>query len=398
VYTYLQPMNITKAFYKDQNGDGRIESAVIDFDKSLPQLPDTLSFQLTGHDGRSANVMARKAAGEITGSAGRVNVSFTSPLTFGLTSLLNSISSGQKYKQDNIPLSAGTFAVEDSVAPVIFSGEVFPHDATHALKRVVLTYSEPVSFPLSSQTAVIFKRDATEVPSGQVHINQIVPQSDRVYEFYVDSTSTFFPIVGDSAAIALTGETKDTPIGNAPLFKLFHVLGGTVPPPEPAKIYVTFPSGTMDPSIVGVLPSQSDKALFIPVLPDGNPMSGEVDGKCGSCFAGQNGVFVGSVIHLEVPGPTDYDFKLFSNLGEFVAQGKGKITENDLSLLEQTQGGSKYHARIVWTGKTQNGNKASIGVYVLVVNLSISKDLKTGAPATHQLKRVLFGFLRSKES
>ena len=395
VYTYLPPISITKAWYLDQNRDGRVETAFLDFDKVPPQLPDSLTFLITGHGGRSANVTATKARGEISGNGTRLRVNLATPLTFGVTSVTNSPTSGLRYRQDNIPFAAGNFAVEDSITPVLISGEVFSRTPTEPLKRVSLLYSEPVNFPLTSQTAVIFKRDATEIASGQVKIASIVKLNDTQYDFHVASNSTFFPIVGDSAAIVLGGETKDL-LGNFPTSKLFRVLGGIVPPPEAAKIYVTFASGTMDPNFISAEPVATDKALFIPVLPNGKAMEGTMDGKCGSCFAGKNGSFVGSVIHMEIPGATSYEFKIFSTLGEYMAGGKGRITESDLSLLESLNEGARYHARIVWTGKTSKEDRAGNGAYILVAKLEIAKDLKTGAPVSHQSKKILFGFMRGK--
>jgi hypothetical protein len=393
-YTFLPPINIVKAWYLDQNGDGRIDHATLDFDKPLPQTPDSLSFQITGHAGRGVNVTATRAQGEIASSQARVTVTFRTPLDFGITSVLNAPSSGRRHRQDNIPLSAGTFAVDDSVPPVLFEGEVFEPDDTHPLKRVLLTYSEPVDFPAASQQEVIFKRATAETPFAQVRIDHINKLSELQYEFHIDSTSAFFPIKGDSAAISVGGQTRDL-LGNAPASKHFQVLGGTVPPAKPVKIYITFPSGTMDPNIPGVTPSSSDIAVFIPVLPDGNPIPGSGEGKCGSCYAGDGRVFVGPVVHLEVPGPLEYKFQIFTNLGEFVASGSGRITPNDLALLEQVDGGSKYRYRAVWTGKTDKGQRAATGAYLLMAQLKVAQDPKTGAPPYNQTRRVLFGNIRN---
>ena len=89
------------------------------------------------------------------------------------------------------------------------------------------------------------------------------------------------------------------------------------------------------------------------------------EGKCSGCYTGSEGNFVGPVVHLEIPGPSAYDLKIFNNLGEFVAAGRGTITESDLRLLTPIQGGTKYLARVVWTGRTAQGRKAGTGAYVL---------------------------------
>jgi hypothetical protein len=98
---------------------------------------------------------------------------------------------------------------------------------------------------------------------------------------------------------------------------------------------------------------------------------------------------------LEVPGPLEYKFQIFTNLGEFVASGSGRITPNDLALLEQVDGGSKYRYRAVWTGKTDKGQRAATGAYLLMAQLKVAQDPKTGAPPYNQTRRVLFGNIRN---
>jgi hypothetical protein len=223
-----------------------------------------------------------------------------------------------------------------------------------------------------------------------VRIVRIDRVNDLVYDFFIDSTSTFFPIVGDSAAVALTGETVDE-LGNVPAAKAFRVLDGNPPKPKQVRVSVTFPNETMNP-VPGASSSGGDP-LFIPVTQAGTPFPG-FQGNPGA-----NGNFVGPVIRMELTSPTKYAFKIFSTtLGEFVAGGSGEVTQNDFQNLQQIAGGSKYLMRVVWTGRSAQGTQAATGAYVLVANLDVARDTRTGAPASKQIKRVLFGQLRKPGS
>jgi hypothetical protein len=108
--------------------------------------------------------------------------------------------------------------------------------------------------------------------------------------------------------------------------------------------------------------------------------------------------FLGPVFHILTPGPVEYALRIFTNTGEFVAEGQGRIGEADLPLLARKgdAGGTRYLARIVWSGLSQRGVLAGTGAYVLVATLNAPRDLKTGAPAHSQVSRIRFGMLRGR--
>jgi hypothetical protein len=292
----------------------------------------------------------------------------------------------------------GAFPVDDSVPPVIVSAVVKAPDSLQPYVKVVVTFSETVTMPLTSQTALVFKRDGAEMAAGDVKFTAIKSNGGPIFEFDVDSTSAKFPIVGDYAAANTTGEIADAN-RNAPSVKAFMILTGDVPKGKAATVYVTFANGTKkagDGLPTGSEPSTPADVVFIPFDKAGNALDGDKkDGKCPGCFVGTEGRFIGAVVYLEIPGPVEYTFKIFSNMGEFVANGKGVITEKDLASLTPIHNGTGYLARIVWTGRTAKGEKAGTGAYVLISTVKTQKNLRTGAPPATDTDRIRFGLLRN---
>jgi fibro-slime domain-containing protein len=392
VYTYKPPVNVSSAWYKDTDGDGRIDKAYVVFDKALTAVPAKLAFTIVDQVGRTGTVTAAGAAIAFDGGGTtRLAVTLAPPFDYEITSVAAG-SKGHTFAGGD--LLDKDFAVADSVPPVIFKAEVFESDETHADKRIVITFSEPVTAPASSLTAFVFKRGDAAWAPADVKVLGIAASGNNEYTIRVDSTGRS-PIPGDSVAIGIGGEVKDTPMGNAPATLLFHRIEGTPPKAKPTQVTVTFYNGaTKDaPKTAGPEPTTGPAVLFIPIGVNGQPLAGAANGKCGTCPAGDNATgFVGPILRLEIPGPVDYEFQIFNNFGEFVAKGKGKVEESDLAALESVNG--KYISRIVWTGYTSKGSKAGTGVYILQATLKTALDPNTGAPPATRVKRVVFGLLR----
>jgi fibro-slime domain-containing protein len=395
-YVYARPANVKHAYYQDLNGDGRIETVIVDYDADIAVVPDKLSFKVGAP--ADQELTARNDQGEIAfaaGSKSRIVVTFKAKtFPFGVTSVADPATSGHQFPQDNIPLLDGAFPVDDSVPPVIVSAVVKAPDSTQPYVKVLITFSEAIAeIPAASQTAFTFKRDAAEMADVKL---AGISGSGRLFVLAVDSTSPKFPIVGDSATVSGSGEVKD-PAGNSPSKKAFVALTGDVPKGKPATVYITFANGSKNgEGQGGPEPTTAPDVVFIPFDRNGTALGGNPqDGKYPGAFVGSEGKFVGTVIYMEVPGAVEFNFKIFSNLGGFVATGKGKITEADLPLLTPIHNGTAYMARIVWTGRTSDGLKAGTGAYILVSTIKTEKNFKTGAPPATETNRIRFGLLRS---
>jgi hypothetical protein len=278
---------------------------------------------------------------------------------------------------------------------VVFKARVMEPDSANPEKRIFITLSEKPKAPLTGQSALIFKHEGAEAPSTQVKISRLTQTGDRDFQVFIDTGSAIYPIVGYFVALNNDRQVED-PAGNTPSVRTYRLLEGDVPKPKPTSIYVTFPNGKKDKASDG--PEPQGEAVFIPMDEGGNALSGSADdGKCqGTCFTGDNGIFVGPVFHIVTAGPVTYEFQVFNNVGEFLAKGHGRFDAKDLQLMSKTNdaSGIKYVARVVWTGRTQQGVKAGTGAYILQSVMTTEKDTRTGAPPSSEKKRVVFGLLR----
>jgi hypothetical protein len=163
----------------------------------------------------------------------------------------------------------------------------------------------------------------------------------------------------------------------------------------PSYVTVAFPDGGAAPGKGAVpTPTSPPNIAFIPVDRSGAALPGNANGKCGSCVAGNGKSFVGPIIKLDIPGPVDYEFKIFSTLGEFMIGGAGKVEATDIPLLEASAEPGHYHLRIIWTGRCANGGRAGTGAYILKSAIRNSSDPKLDAQAPLQKKLIVFGFER----
>ena len=163
----------------------------------------------------------------------------------------------------------------------------------------------------------------------------------------------------------------------------------------PSDVTVLFPDGSSNPGGTDIpAPTSPPHIAFIPIDRTGAALPGNTNGKCGSCVAGDGKTFVGPIINLDIPGPVDYEFKIFSTLGDFLVGGTGKVEAADIPLLANAADGSRYRLRVIWTGRCVNLAKAGTGAYILKTVLRDASNPTTAAQSPLQKKLIVFGFQR----
>ncbi len=214
-----------------------------------------------------------------------------------------------------------------------------------------------------------------------------------------DSTS---PVYTSPITISKTTTLKamDTKTNQLPSVVVQFTYTQTIAPNPPSNVFVQFPNGKSTPDQNSVPPpGTTSQVVFIPIDKSGVAIPGGADGKCpGNCFVGgysPGTPFVGPIINLEIPGPVEYEFKIFTNLGDFVVSGSGKYKVADLPLMELTPDGKKWRARIIWTGNTANGSRAGNGAYILRCTIkTLNENPSLVIPITNQSNSIVFGMIR----
>jgi hypothetical protein len=172
--------------------------------------------------------------------------------------------------------------------------------------------------------------------------------------------------------------------------------------PRTLDITITFPNGSADGpgKEVAPWPETELEELSVAIDRNGRPLTGEGPGKCPGCFVGENGQFIGPIIHLTVTGVVDYTFRVFTTLGEYVCKMEGAITAADLPRLETSVrpgpngDRTEYEQRIIWTGRGQDGQKAGMGAYILMAELRYPADPTKGTRAKTEMSTKRFGHVR----
>ena len=225
-YTYTPPAMVTHAWYRDADGNGRIESAVIRFSQPLAVTPEKLYFGIQDEANLGDERTAMKAELRLAaGDASTVEAVFTDPFPFGITSMVNR-ESGRTFPQNNIPLLEAAFEVDDSVPPVLVAASLRPA-TTELAPRLIITVSEAVTSGGGFQDAIAFKRGAAAIPGSEYKLVQAIQVGDRNYQWYLNGQDVYQPMPGDSVALIDNGTVKDSQ-GNTPKRKAYIALAGGI--------------------------------------------------------------------------------------------------------------------------------------------------------------------------
>jgi hypothetical protein len=169
-------------------------------------------------------------------------------------------------------------------------------------------------------------------------------------------------------------------------------------------LFVTFANGSKSDPGKGIEVNPEDATFpntSVAVDKHGIPLPGQTDGKCASCNVGEEGRFVGPVINLAVTGPVEYSMKIYGTTsGEFVCELNGRVTESDLLLLDSEAvktgagDGIRYLQRIIWSGRSHDGQRAGTGAYILNAELRYPANAAKNTAASSESFFRRFGHMR----
>jgi hypothetical protein len=207
-YVYAPPILPMRGWYKDEDGDGRIETAYAEFSRDLPVLPAKLEFAILD---RSDTVRDYVAGPEdiafAAGSRSRIRIRFARPFPYGLTSVRNGETSGHCFAQSDIPLLESPFAMLDSVPPVILEAKAtYDEDLHFPILEVKL--SEDVKTLTTYNSAFLIRTGGRTLSTATLS-PRVAKLPDLRFTILLDTASGYHPAFGDSLSLNPDGTLSD---------------------------------------------------------------------------------------------------------------------------------------------------------------------------------------------
>lgn len=389
--TYRRLVAAQRGVYLDENGDGRIDMALIRLDQASATLPAAVVLK-----DPFLNADATFSGATITLGSDPMTlvVRFEKPFAPGTAFLPGNYGS--------IPSSPGwspaPFPMADSAGPVLIKAVTVAGKPGQP-PYLDVTFSEPLN---ETRLGVAWPfdliRNGTEVPA-EVRVTGVGPVAGQpnTYRWTLDPESPALPVYIDSLQLADLPKVFD--IGG-----VAGQAGKKRVPVEGEKavfvdsIHVKMSKPVSDaPLQGGTLITQVGKDNLISALagPDGALT-------CLTCQPGTEGRFTNTPEWtVRARHPLQYTFRIFDNLGQHVATAKGNLTAEMLDKAVKDAEGYRL-VRFRWLPAGVGNRAAGTGAYVLKGSLFTDRTLAPRgsqgepidlAPGDSQVL-LTFGYLR----
>jgi len=187
----------------DGNGDGRADSAVVEYSQAMTAPPDSLVFYFPNQTD-SQTVKAGQGTMQLSGNV--LYVKFASPFPAATTSFTSGVTgNGWSYIMNNGAVRRFQFPVADSIGPIITSAQVVERASGATIDTLYVTFSEAIApASLKGASLILIQNGVPNV------INVESAQKLTVSRFALALTSgTPQPQPGDSLRINPAGPVRD---------------------------------------------------------------------------------------------------------------------------------------------------------------------------------------------
>jgi fibro-slime domain-containing protein len=400
--TYRRLAAGVKAVYVDNDGDGRIDGAVIRLDIAAVDLP--ASVRLVDPFTRAPLVLPTAAISK-GATPDILIVRFPDqPFTAGTVFPTENLGS--------FPDVAGfgftPFPVSDSVGPVpvkaVSHNKTTPED--HA--SVDITFSEPLDLA-AIQAGNLWPFDIIRkgsVQGGNVVVTSVEPVAGEpnTYRWTFAVESPAWPVYIDSLVLAAKPVIHDA-VGNPGVAggKRIAVEGSPVTLINKIEIEVV---NRIEPKQNGLEPPVPSDIRLNPFAAIGVTVSGlEI---CLSCPPGTDRVFLDNSVSrpewiMKSKYAFQFAFSVFDHMGQFVNKTQGKIDAAMLAKLAQDKDGF-HKIQFRWIPVANNGEAVGTGAYILKgLLLNQENEEQVGAQGENQIVKKsqttvfkTFGYLRPR--
>jgi len=394
---------VVHAVYVDENGDGRIDVAVITLDIAPAVRPSALTLT----DPFNNQTVTLPANVLKPGSAPNVIVANFSDKPFSPGTAFPTADLGRFPDVDGFGPAA--FAIADSAGPVPVSAVAHNKQSPEESPYVDVTFSEPVD--LAGLQAgggqwpfTILRGGVPAMGNVQVTSVQALPGQPDTYRFTFSATSPAYPVYIDSLTLGPDAPaTLHDALGNPAVGggKRIPVTGDPSQVANPILITVTNPiTITKDAIYVNYSDQVKDNSIQAVASNLSVPT-------CLTCPPGIENVFLGPdpIPEWDVHSKYGfhYSFQIFDNLGQFVAKSVGDITSDMIGKLPPGADGFKT-LRFRWVPVARDRNKVATGAYILKGLLAnANNENQKGTQGEDQTVKgtqttvlLTFGYLRQK--
>ncbi|MEO6097070.1 MAG: chitobiase/beta-hexosaminidase C-terminal domain-containing protein [Fibrobacteria bacterium] len=400
--TYRRLVAGMKGVYVDNDGDGRIDGAVIRLDIPAADLP--ASVRLVDPFTRAPLILPMSAIGK-GASNDLLIVRFPdqpfAPGTAFPTEILGSF-------PDASGFGTAPFPISDSAGPVpvraVSHNKTAPED--HA--SIDITFSEPLDLAAIQSGNLwpfdIIRKGATE--GGNVVVTSVEPVGGQpnTYRWTFAVESPAWPVYIDSLVLAAKPVIRDAS-GNPDVAggKRVRVEGSPVTVFNKIEIQVV---NSIEPKQKGLEPPVPADVRAKPFAAIGVDRSGlEV---CLSCPPGTERTFLDNSVSrpewiLKSKYAFQFSFSVYDHLGQFVNKTQGKMDAAMIAKLAQDKDG--FHSiRFRWIPVAGNGEAVGTGAYILKgVLFNHENEEQLGTQGENQIVKKsqtavfkTFGYLRPR--
>jgi hypothetical protein len=387
----------TRGEYRDADGDGRIDQAVLEF-KSAVYVPPS--------EVRLADP-ADPAKSLLFDSTRIVKLDFTHylidmrdrPLPFG-TSVAPGASA--RILQDTSLFGGDDLPMGDGVGPQAVSAESHPPQNKGDKPRLDVAFSETVKIdPSSLRFPFLIKRPGAEV-NGRIQVESIRDLGNHRYEYVFASEE--YPLLGDSLKLIPGDSAARDSAGNLNNMSIWIGVGG-----DPFPVFSIQPEQSACVASYGITepPPPAPAILLVDPAPAGGLCLNCPGDRVAGLLASDAPETVLQAFHpwlmtLKIRGPIRYSLRIFDNLGAFVNGAEGTITADMIRRMRPGRDGL-YTMRMYWWPVTAGGRLAATGAYIARGTLSgdglpdpqlISSAEGLGLPSKREKISATFGYLR----
>jgi uncharacterized protein YegL len=380
---------VRRAGYYDLNGDGRVETVEIEFDRILNYTPKTLGLSVQSASGAASERVLDNGKDAFRLSQDRKTVSITlaDPLPFGTTGSADG-AHVRTYRDDSLLLRNRDFPLGDSTAPVIDEASIAWAKVGESADKLQITFSEDVNLADGAALPLVIRREGEVLDAKLLRPLGAQKTDRRHYSFLLEPSQDGLVVkAGDEVAIDTTHRLADL-FGNGPSILLFRPVQG----PATFQDLESLQSGGFATSGAA---ERFEGTPFLLVDESGKVIEGPLAGR--SAFV--DGIAFGNVIWIETSYPLSLTEAIYSKDGAYINRlnadlGKPQFAKTGFRWSDGKMPRKIYKLGLLWNGRDENDHVCGTGAYIAKMKIDFPFNSDIGAPGHSRDAALVIGRLR----